>query len=195
MKLRVKLNQLNREPECVPTLELFAETIGQCELHIFESTGSKGGKWKHIMSYRPHIVKRGPCFLRISRVGLTYSILKEFDLASTFKHCPRCKDLIVAKHGREVERHKAFCSKFTMAEIRRGSGKLHLTFSNLKFNHRRTILEKLLELSVTVGDEFRTNLNLCTFDTESYLVNLEPRVKKLALYSENLSFGNSQKTA
>ncbi|MCP4486225.1 MAG: hypothetical protein GY820_02735, partial [Gammaproteobacteria bacterium] len=111
-----------------------------------------------------------------------------------FRKCRRCGD-VTSRRVRDVARHAAFCSKFSVEQRRRGIG-TELRFRHHKYQSQKTIIEKLRSLSINIGVEFSELKSACVFDCESYQTKLTSGGdKRMARYSDSFGFGSRQRLA
>ncbi len=194
-KWGMKLNKLNRDPHCKETFELLCNYIGKCEIHIFDSADPTIRKL--VACHKPNInYNRGPCLLRITPKGLTYSLLCRIAPKSPYYTCKRC-DGFVRNRPDYKARHRAFCAHFSANEIALGHARTLLRFPHAKYRKMKMVLDQLRDLSVPIADEFTGNVNLAVFDTESYCAPLGGNGTSMGLanYSESLALGSLQTTA
>ncbi|MCP4489580.1 MAG: hypothetical protein GY820_20030, partial [Gammaproteobacteria bacterium] len=194
-KLGMHLNRLNRRPDCTITFELFAK-LAKCEIIVLDS--NRQGKRREVLAhyYPPNLpAKREPCHLRVQGKNHIYSLLQSRNsFHQRFRKCRRCGD-VTSRRVRDVARHAAFCSKFSVEQRRRGIG-TELRFRHHKYQSQKTIIDKLRSLSINIGVEFSELKSACVFDCESYQTKLTSGGdKRMARYSDSFGFGSRQRLA
>ena len=190
VKHNIKYNKLDgRKPE---TFKILGK-ISKSDIYVCNKECKIIGE--EIYKYAG-TVRRDPCYIR--RVSnKAYNLIGWRPKKKSCFKCRRCGDFV---HNKVlyVARHKVMCAQAGQHKYRNGTlGKKRvkapqISFKRLTYRAPHTILDKLRQLGIYIGNEFSSNNNRAVFDIEAYSTKMETHDKKGFPYTPNLTFGTLQ---